>query len=115
MLVIAEDLKYNGIILKPLVSAILGDAGKPRAKILVATLRQRIAEHLKGMSMLVDQVPTRQSKFQAFAPRTRSPSSIGSTTVRVGPISKSRPLARLPLVQDRTRRRLAARAARRAR
>ena len=36
VLVIAEDPMYNGIILKPLVSAVLADAGKPRAKILVA-------------------------------------------------------------------------------
>ena len=36
VLVIAEDPIYNGIILKPLVSAILADAGKPRANIRVA-------------------------------------------------------------------------------
>ena len=36
VLVIAEDPKYNGVILKPLASALLADAGKPRAKIRVA-------------------------------------------------------------------------------
>lgn len=36
VLVIAEDPMYNGIILKPLVSAILADVGKPRATIRVA-------------------------------------------------------------------------------
>ena len=36
VLVIAEDPKYNGVILKPLVSAIVADAGKPRANVRIA-------------------------------------------------------------------------------
>jgi len=37
VLVIPEDPTYNGYILKPLVEAILADAGKPRAKVNVLT------------------------------------------------------------------------------
>ncbi|MGH7597137.1 MAG: hypothetical protein ACREOI_12345 [bacterium] len=62
VLVIPEDPTNNGYILKPLVSRVLADCGKPNAKITVLPNPKATGyEHVK--SLLVEQIFDRYSHF----------------------------------------------------
>ncbi len=56
VLVIPEDPKNNGYILKPLVEAILADAGKPNAKVTVLT-RPRLEGYDQAVKAIRDELP----------------------------------------------------------
>lgn len=58
VLVIPEDPTLNGYILKPLVEAILADAGKPRAKVTVLT-NPRLEGYDHAIRAIRDELPGR--------------------------------------------------------
>lgn len=58
VLVIPEDPTLNGYILKPLVEAILADAGKPRAKVHVLT-NPRLEGYDHAIRAIRDELPGR--------------------------------------------------------
>lgn len=65
VLVIAEDPTYNGLILKPLVSALLADAGKPRAKIRVAD-KPRSRGYPDALRLIRNEFPNRFGHFDMW-------------------------------------------------
>lgn len=65
VLVSAEDPKHDGLILKPLVSAILVDVGKPRANVGMAN-RPRTRGYADALRLIRHEFPRRYGHFDLW-------------------------------------------------